>query len=99
MMDGESIKRLLWYLLLGTRGGVNRARIINALKGRPMNTNQLAEALKVDYSTMEHHLKILKEHGLVVTEGQKYAVIYFLSRAIENGYNVFLEIWEKIRTK
>ena len=98
-MEGESIRRLLWYLLLGTRGGVNRARIINALKERPMNTNQLAETLHVDYTTIEHHLKILKEHGLVLTEGQKYAIIYFLSREIETSYDVFLEIWEKIRTK
>lgn len=99
MMDGESIKRLLWYLLLGTRGGINRARIINALKERPMNANQLTEALKVDYTTIDHHLKILKAHGLVVSQGEKYAVMYFLSREIDAAYNIFLEIWEKIRTK
>lgn len=98
-MPSDSIKQLLWYLLLGTRGGINRARIIIALNERPMNANQLAEALNVDYTTVEHHLKILKEHGLVVTQGHKYASMYFLSSTIETNYKTFMEIWEKIRRK
>ena len=37
------MKRLLWYLIAGTKGGVNRARIIKCLQERPYNANQIAE--------------------------------------------------------
>ncbi len=42
------LKRLLWYLLGGTRGGPTRAEILKTLRDRPLNANQLAEALRVD---------------------------------------------------
>jgi hypothetical protein len=37
------MKRLLWWLLAGTRGGRNRARIIMALHERPYNANQTSK--------------------------------------------------------
>ncbi len=52
-------KRLLWWLIAGTRGGVNRARIILALHDLPSNANQLAEHLGLDYKTIRHHLDVL----------------------------------------
>ncbi|HIE30965.1 MAG TPA: ArsR family transcriptional regulator, partial [Methanosarcinales archaeon] len=35
------MKRMLWWLIAGTKGGVNRARIIKILHERPYNANQL----------------------------------------------------------
>ncbi len=49
----------LWYVLSGTRGGANRARILRALDERPRNANQLAEDLDLDYKTVRHHLEVL----------------------------------------
>ncbi len=43
------LKRLLWYLLGGTRGGANRVEILKTLQNRPCNANQLASVLQVDY--------------------------------------------------
>ncbi|HHY00319.1 MAG TPA: ArsR family transcriptional regulator, partial [Methanothermobacter sp.] len=31
------MKKILWELLAGTKGGINRARIISILRGRPYN--------------------------------------------------------------
>src|SRR5215471_3887468 len=59
------LKRLLWYLLGGTRGGPTRAQILKTLHDRPLNANQLAESLSVDYKTVQHHLKVLEDNGLV----------------------------------
>src|SRR5207237_9095006 len=58
------LRRLLWYLLGGTRGGPNRAEIIKILQNRPRNANQLAETRRVDYKTVQHHVRILQRHGL-----------------------------------
>src|SRR6267143_5116312 len=60
------LKRLLWYLFAGTRGGPSRAEIIRALQNRPCNTNQLAQVLHVDYKTIQHHVRVLEENGLIV---------------------------------
>ncbi len=93
------MKRLLWWLLAGSRGGVNRAEIIRTLKERPYNAHQLSEALRLDYKTVRHHLKILMENGVVVAQGkEQYGAMYFLSTAMEQGYQDFLEIMEQVRT-
>ncbi|MDP3066542.1 MAG: hypothetical protein Q8N08_07375, partial [Methanobacteriaceae archaeon] len=44
---------LLWWLIAGNRGGINRARIINELQSRPYNANQLAKSLGLDYKTAQ----------------------------------------------
>jgi DNA-binding transcriptional ArsR family regulator len=63
------MKRLLWWLIAGSRGGANRAVMIRALKERPYNAHQLSEALKLDYKTVRHHLKVLAENNVVVASG------------------------------
>jgi len=52
---------LLWWLIAGTRGGINRARIIKELHSWPYNANQLAQNLDLDYKTITHHMKVLKK--------------------------------------
>ena len=42
MANDPQARRLLWFVFAGSRGGLNRLRIISALKDKPMNTNQLA---------------------------------------------------------
>ena len=43
------MKKILWWLIAGTKGGINRARIINVLQQRPYNAHKLAEKLDLDY--------------------------------------------------
>ncbi len=95
------LKRLLWYLLGGTRGGANRIEILRALLDRPLNANQLAEALKVDYKTIQHHLRVLEENGLVTpSEKGAYGAVILLTPKMEEALPVLEEIWSKIgRTK
>ncbi|MGI0039807.1 MAG: winged helix-turn-helix domain-containing protein, partial [Nitrososphaera sp.] len=56
-------KRILWYLIASSRGGINRAKIIDLVNSRPANANQIASELKLDYKTVLHHLKVLSENG------------------------------------
>lgn len=92
----QALRQLLWYLLGGTRGGANRARIIEALRGRPHNAHQLSEALGLDYRTIRHHLDLLTKNGLLTRPaGDAYAAPYFLSPFLEGNYAVFEEIRRK----
>ena len=94
-----NMKRILWWLIAGTKGGVNRARIINILNNRPYNANQLSEVVDLDYKTVRHHLKVLSENNIIVSTGNGYGTMYFLSSTMEKDYALFEEIWEKINNK
>jgi DNA-binding transcriptional ArsR family regulator len=91
-------RNLLW-LILGTRGGVNRVKIIKILKERPYNANQLAEKLNVTYKTIQFHVEILEKSGLVSSSKEKYNKMYFLSDELENRYDEFNDVWIEIEKK
>lgn len=84
------------WLILGTKGGHNRARIINALHDKPANTNNLKNQLNLNYKTVSHHLKILEEMNVVNTAGKDYGKIYFLSEKMEKNYDEFEKIWQQL---
>lgn len=93
-----ALRQLLWYLVAGTRGGMNRVRIIEALHARPYNAHQLSGALALDYRTIRHHLDLLRKNGLITRpSGDAYASPYFLSPYLENNYAIFEEIRDKLQ--
>lgn len=92
------MEQLLWYLLAGTRGGLNRIRIIEALKERPHNANQLAELLHIDYRTVRHHLDLMTSNGILARPtGDAYGSPYFLSGLFQSHWAAFEEIRAKVR--
>lgn len=95
----RSFKHLLLWLIAGSRGGVNRGRIIKALKEQPLNANQLCNLIGVDYRTIRHHLEIMEKNHLISVVGDHYGKIYFLSQELEQSYGDFEEIWERIGRK
>ena len=90
------MEKLLWWLITGKRGGINRARIIKKINDRPYNANQLSKELNLDYKTIRHHIKILEENNVVRSSGDEYSKLYFLTDDMENNYDIFNEIWKKI---
>ena len=84
-------------MLGGARGGANRARIIQELSARPLNLNQLAEKLRVDYRTVSHHIHVLRSNSLVIPEGGAYGAMLFLSARLEAGLPIFREVCDKMR--
>ena len=95
-MPDPDAKRALWFLFAGSRGGENRIRIIDFLKKRPYNINQLAEALGVDYKLVQHHIGVLERNNMVTRAGEKYAVLYFISNYLEANIEAFNEIQDAI---
>lgn len=84
-----NLKRVLWHILGGTRGGPLRIRILAELRDRPSNTNQLATAFGVDYKTIQHHLRVLCENRLLDSRGPGYGTTYFLSPDMEQSLPEF----------
>ncbi|MGA7860312.1 MAG: winged helix-turn-helix domain-containing protein [Thermoplasmata archaeon] len=89
----DAYRSLLWYLLVGTRGGPNRARILDELAESPQNAHRLAESLSLDYRTIRHHLLLLEKNGLVTRPvGDAYAAPYELSPHVALHFDVVIEV-------
>ncbi len=94
---GSVLDKRLWYLLAGTRGGLNRARILHLLRDRPCNANDLAGRLSLDYKTVRHHLDVLRENDCVMTLGNDgYGVLYALSPRLQSHFEDFELIWRRL---
>lgn len=66
---------------------------------RPLNANQLAGELGLDYTTVQHHLRVLTENGLIHGMGPNYGRTYFLTEKMEAFAEGFAEILEKLEEK
>ncbi|MDA4112009.1 MAG: winged helix-turn-helix domain-containing protein [Thaumarchaeota archaeon] len=92
MRDDPDLRRLLWFLLGGKRGGENRARIIQIVWRRPSNLNQLAKELDLQYKAVQHHVRVLVTSSLLVSSGEKYGTVYMLSPWFEHHMEIFVEV-------
>jgi DNA-binding transcriptional ArsR family regulator len=90
------MEKALWYLIAGSRGGENRARIIRLLDEQPRNANKLAEKLDVEYNTVRHHLETLEDHNVVEAGGSEYGEMYFLTDQFEANRDLFEQITENV---
>ena len=90
------MQKALWYLLAGTRGGENRARLIRAIDDRPRNAGRLGEALDLRYDTVGYHLEKLEDHDVVETGGEDYGELYFLTDRFERHREAFESITDRM---
>jgi DNA-binding transcriptional ArsR family regulator len=79
----DSFERLLWWLFAGSAGAKTRASVLFTIRKQPRNAQQLSQALNLDYTTVRHHLKVLEANKIIVTEGDKYGRLYFVSENME----------------
>ena len=99
MANDPYAKRLLWFVFAGSRGGLNRLRLVSVLKNTPLNTNQLARELSLDYKAIQHHIRVLEKNNIVTKVGEKYNVTYFVSNFLEANMESFNEIAGKLEKK
>ena len=91
----EHIKILFWRVFAGSKGCVNRIKIILELKEKPLNTNQISRQLRLDYKVVERHLQVLEKYDLVIKAGDGYGTIYLLSPLVESNLNLLDEVYSK----
>ena len=91
----QQIKMLLWNTFAGSKGCINRVKIVSQLKKMPLNTNQLSKQLGLDYKVIERHLEILEQNELVTKVGNRYGSTFFLSSLLEHNLNLFDEVANK----
>ena len=84
------------YFLTGTRGGMNRIEILRLLRKKSLNANQIKEKLKLDYKTVQHHLRLLVKNRFIRVTGKNYGAIYYLTDEFKMQSKVFKEILAKL---
>lgn len=60
-----------------------RLKILEALMDSPRHVNEINNQLKIEQSLLSHHLKVLREVGLVESQRDGKAVLYSLSATIK----------------
>ena len=91
----DAFERLLWWLFAGSTGAPTRAEVLRAVREQPRNAQQLSQALGLDYTTVRHHLRVLVDNRVVVTEGDTYGKLYFVSDSMEAHWAALEAILEK----
>lgn len=82
-------KRLLEFVFVNSKGGFNRTRMILILKKEPLNANQLAKKIGLDYKAIQHHVGVLEKNNLISHMGEKYGIIFFPSVFLEHNMMIF----------
>lgn len=96
MANDPYAKRLLWFVFAGSRGGLNRLKLVSILRNTPLNANQLAKEMSLDYKAIQHHMRVLEKNNIVTKVGEKYNVTYFISNFLEANMESFIEIVGKL---
>jgi DNA-binding transcriptional ArsR family regulator len=100
MLKRDHMEDLLWWLFVGSKGGINRVRIINLLHEKPHNAYNISEILELNYKTVRHHLKLLEDHNVIATPpGVKYGAVYFLSEEMKENFESFKNIQKNVRKR
>ena len=84
----------LWYVLTGTRGAPDRARILLALDGRPRSARRLAADL--DVATVSHHLDVLVENGVVHERDDQDETVYVPSPWARRHWTTVEDVIEQV---
>ena len=90
------LRRLLWFLLGGKRGGENRARIIQTLTNSAEKFESTCQRSDLQYKAVQHHIRVLVTSALLVSSGERYGTVYMLSPWFEHHIEIFDQVCGKV---
>jgi DNA-binding transcriptional ArsR family regulator len=89
-MYSRNFEKRLRFLLEGSKGGGNRIKILDLIRKKPYNLNQLSTKLKLNYRTIRHHVDVLLKEELVFAESNgRYGSVFFPSAFLESNIDVY----------
>ncbi|MFW5927991.1 MAG: PAS domain S-box protein [Thermoplasmatota archaeon] len=90
-------RRKISFLMLGKQGGENRIKILELLRERSYNLNQLANTLDLNYRTIKHHIEIMLDYGIIESSEEGYGQVYFISPRLEENYDMLKDMKKKLK--
>lgn len=64
-------------------GDTTRLSVMSLLMTRPLTVTELNDALEMDQSLLSHHLKILRDAGLVASVREGKGMLYSLAAGVD----------------
>ena len=83
----------------GMSGKYTRMRIICAITENPLNTQELARKLNLDYKTIKHNIEILEKNNLITRQGEGYGDVFFPSELISSNLPTLYSVIRKVEAK
>lgn len=71
--------------LLKVLADETRLAVLRQLMKRPKHVAEINASLGIEQTLLSHHLKVLREAGLVVTQREGKAVLYSLAPEVEGS--------------
>lgn len=88
----KALRRAFLFSIYGTRGGPVRLTLLRILSKNRMNINQISNQLKLDYKTVQHHMRVLEKSGFVNKEALSAENVYSLSVLVSSNKDLMNEI-------
>lgn len=89
-------------LILGRSGGITTSRIIDLILQKPLNKNQIAKTLNLDYKTVQYHINLLEVHKYVKSERFENVTYIFPTQKLFNAlkeYKITKEMCKIMNTE
>jgi DNA-binding transcriptional ArsR family regulator len=81
-----------WFVLTGTRGALKRAQILRLLSEQDCSVKRLADALELEYETVQKHLEVLRANDIVESRARGDVTIYWPTATVRKNWDAVTEI-------
>ena len=98
-IDMKKFKENMKVILETRRGGNTTIRIIDEILKNPLNKNQLAKKLQLDYRTIIYHTNITTEYDLIDEKIYGKTSLYYPSEKLLMNMGLYKLIKENVKKK
>jgi DNA-binding transcriptional ArsR family regulator len=94
----DNLKKL--QMIFQTLSDYNRLGIIRFICEKESSVGEIVKATKLSQPLVSHHLKVLKDNGILETKRNGPFIYYFIrDRKILDAINLFLELFKSSEIK